>query len=219
MNRTGFRLLWSLIILGLTSGLPVRADIGINPRVSTLGFGAQLTWGIGDSVSIGVEANRFDKGIDDSYGGGNYRYSVDSTSFAVLGHWYPSGRGGIFRLTGGLYRNDSNVGGTASLNPTDTYTIGGTNYTGAQIGSLTGTATFNRNAPYLGIGWGGAPGGRVGFTFDLGAMYVGAPKVGLSTTSTFVSAADLEAERQQVENDFRNFKWFPLVALGVYVRF
>ena len=79
--------------------------------------------------------------------------------------------------------------------------------------------TFNKNAPYIGIGWGGAPGGRFGFTFDLGAMYVGAPKVSLSTTSTFVSAADLVAERQQVENDFRNFRWFPLVALGVYARF
>lgn len=219
MNRTGFRLLWSLVIFGLTGGLPVRADIGINPRVSTLGFGAQLTWGIGDSVSIGVEANRFDKGINDSYGGINYRYEIDSTSFAVLGHWYPAGRGGVFRLTAGLYRNDSRVGGTAGLTSGSSYTIGNNTYTAAEIGTLTGTATFDKNAPYIGIGWGGRPGERFGFTFDLGAMYVGAPRVGLSTTGGVVTANDLEAERQQVENDFRNFKWFPLVALGVYVRF
>ena len=48
---------------------------------STLGYGAQLTWGINDSVSVGVEANRFDKRINDTYGGINYRYEIDS-SFA-----------------------------------------------------------------------------------------------------------------------------------------
>ena len=219
MHRTGSRQLWSLVIVCLTGVLPVQADIGINPRASTLGYGAQLTWGINDSVSVGVEANRFDKRINDTYGGINYRYEIDSSSFAVLGHWYPAGRGGVFRLTAGLYRNDSQVSGTAGLISGSSYTIGNTSYTAANIGSLTGTATFDKNAPYLGIGWGGRPGERFGFTFDLGAMYVGAPKVGLSTTGGVVSAADLETERQQVENDFRNVKWFPLIALGVYVRF
>lgn len=216
MNKALAGLLAFACFAGISSA---RADIGINPRASTLGVGAQVTWGINDSLSIGVEANRFDKNINDAYGGINYRYEIDSTSFAVLGHWYPSGRGGIFRLTGGLYRNDSKVGGTAGLTSGSSYTIGNTSYTAAQIGGLTGTATFDKNAPYLGIGWGGRPGERFGVTFDLGAMYVGAPKVSLATTGGVVTAADLEAERQQVENDFRNVKWFPLIALGVYVRF
>ncbi len=215
MNKAAAGLLAFACFAGISSA---RADIGINPRASTLGVGAQVTWGINDSLSIGVEANRFDKNINDAYGGINYRYEIDSTSFAVLGHWYPSGRGGIFRLTGGLYRNDSKVGGTAGLDPNTTYNIGGTDYLGSQIGTLTGTATFDKNAPYLGIGWGGRPGERFGFTFDIGAMYVGAPKVNLSATGS-ISASALEAERQQVENDFRNVKWFPLIALGVYVRF
>ncbi len=214
-NRASTGLLAFVCLAGVTSA---RADIGINPRASTLGYGAQVTWGINDSVSVGVEANRFDKSISDAYGGINYRYSVDSTSFAVLGHWYPSGRGGIFRLTAGLYRNDSQVGGTANLDPATNYNIGNGSYSGSAIGSLNGTATFDKNAPYLGIGWGGRPGERFGVTFDLGAMYVGAPKIGLTSTGS-VSAADLELERQQVENDFRNVKWFPLIALGVYVRF
>jgi hypothetical protein len=206
-------------ILALTAAPVVPADIGINPRASTLGVGAQLTWGVNDSVSIGFEANRFDKDINDSYGGINYRYGIDSNSFAVLGHWYPAGKGGVFRFTGGLYRNDSKVNGTAALTSGSSYTIGNNTYTAAQIGTLTGTAAFDKNAPYVGIGWGGRPGERFGFTFDLGAMYVGAPRVSLSTSGGVVTAADLEIERQQVENDFRSFKWFPLVAVGVYVRF
>lgn len=219
MNRTNKVLAGLLVLMCLAGITSVRADIGINPRASTLGVGAQVTWGINDSLSVGVEANRFDKSINDAYGGINYRYEIDSNSFAVLGHWYPSGRGGVFRLTAGLYRNDSQVSGTAGLTSGSSYTIGNNTYTAAQIGSLTGTATFDKNAPYLGIGWGGRPGERFGFTFDLGAMYVGAPRVSLATTGGVVTAADLEAERQQVENDFRNVKWFPLIAFGVYVRF
>lgn len=46
-------------------------------------------------------------------------------------------------------------------------------------GSITAYAKASGFKPYLGIGWGNAiPKGRVGFRFDIGAMFQGKPEIG-----------------------------------------
>ena len=80
-------------------------------------------------------------------------------------------------------------------------------------------------APYLGIGWGNAAevsegdSFGIGFSLDVGAFYQGNPDVVITESSGTVSAADLAAEAAQIEDDISDFKFFPVVTLGINIRF
>jgi hypothetical protein len=87
-----------------------------------------------------------------------------------------------------------------------TYTINGVTYTAAQVGTLTGTLTFNKTAPYLGLGWGNRPGSKLGLSADIGALYQGSPKLSLSATGSVAGlSSNLEQERKSAEEDLGSF--------------
>ena len=139
--------------------------------------------------------------------------------------WSPLGP--FFRVTGGVILNTNKVDVTAQSNG-GTYTIGGTTYSAAAIGSLTGTVkSGNSAAPYLGIGYGTVAGIGVNFYFDLGVMFQGSPKASLTANcspatppllcsqiqaSTVIEASDLQ-------DSIKNFKYFPVASIGVTIGF
>ncbi|MFM7372109.1 MAG: hypothetical protein ACKO2Z_30855, partial [Sphaerospermopsis kisseleviana] len=78
----------------------------------------------------------------------------------------------------------------------------------------------NSVAPYLGIGWGNAvkSGNRWGFSANLGVMFAGSPKVEL-TAPAYILAADVEAERKQLEDDLDWLNIYPVLSLGLSYQF
>jgi hypothetical protein len=54
---------------------------------------------------------------------------------------------------------------------------------------------------------------------DIGAFYQGSPDVFLTESTGTVSAADLAAEAAQIEDDLSDLKFFPVVTVGIHVRF
>ena len=101
------------------------------------------------------------------------------------------------------------------------------------LGTGIGTATLNANvswskewAPYLGIGWGNAADDNtldlpvaIGFSLDIGAFYTGSPDVVLTDSSGVVPVADLLAEQAQIEDDLSGFKFYPVITVGIHIRF
>ena len=81
-------------------------------------------------------------------------------------------------------------------------------------------------APYFGIGYGNAADDNlldlpiaVGLSIDLGAFYQGSPDVILTESTGTVSAADLAIEAAQLEQDLSNLKFFPVLTIGIHIRF
>ena len=103
--------------------------------------------------------------------------------------------------------------------PSGTYSIGNRNYTGAEVGTLTGKVDFKSTAPYVGIGWGNATSGRFGIAFDLGIVFQGSPQVALSASGIVASdptfIQELNRENQELENDISEFKYYPVISLGL----
>lgn len=56
--------------------------------------------------------------------------------------------------------------------------------------------------------------GRIGFVFDLGVMPQGRPQVSLASSTGLVSSADLQMEQSKVSDDTKNFKLWPVIAVG-----
>lgn len=200
----------------LVAGTAAADGFGLGVKAGTLGLGVEGTFGLSPRVNLRAGLNNYSLSTNEDASGIHYNADLDLQSGALLLDWHPFA--GTFRLSAGLIYNKNAVHLTAT--PTSNQDIGGTTYTPAQIGTLSGDVTFKKSAPYAGIGWGNAARhGHFGFSFEVGALFQGSPKVSLSASSGAVAQIDLQSEAQQAEADLSDFKTYPVVALGLSFRF
>jgi len=193
-----------------------------------LGFGAFAgTLGIGGEAAIGV-TDRFV--VRGGYGFIPYEPSVTVSDLELTLDLPSSFHVGVdlylnnaFRLGGGvLWRSDDpSVEGVFTTDQD----LGGTTYTPAQIGTLTGVFDARDRAPYVLIGFGRHTQPGVGLFVDLGVAFVGEPDITLgatggslnpSTDAGFRSALDQEAT--DMEQDVGSYmKFWPWLNLGIRV--
>lgn len=229
MNRlfaTGFLALVAATPLGAqvpgVPGVPGPPSIGITfgLKLTTLGIGVEVGKSIAPKLGARVAFNTFGnyKGSV-SADGIDYDLSLKLQAFTALLDLYLVGP---FRASAGFVINGNKI--TVTADPTVNVTIGNTQYTASNVGTLTGTIEFARKiAPYLGLGIGGR--GRVGFIFELGAMFPGGVDVGYVATTPLTGAAktafdaEAERERQNIDADADSaLKVWPVVGFGLQIK-
>lgn len=195
-------------------------DFGVSVKAGSLGAGAELSRSLGEKFSIGLGVNGYNYKTAKTESNIDYDMKFELQSVSLLASYHPFG--GVFRFTGGALYNNNELKLDGKPTAGSTYNINGVTYTASQVGTLTGTLTFNKTAPYLGIGWGNRPGSKLGLTADIGVLYQGAPSLALSATGALSDptlASNLEQERKSAESDLGNFKWYPVLSVGLYFRF
>lgn len=214
----------AFLVLALTV-VPAMAQRPIAPKatggafkIGTLGAGLEYGREMNSKTTIKFNVNAFNYDYDDTDSGIDYDYELKLMTVGVLVDYHPS-LDNNFRITGGFFYNGNEV--EANGKTTTNATIGGTNYTAAQIGTVNSNIDFDDFAPYIGIGWGkivdSSRNGR--FTFDLGVMFQGSLDVTLTSTSALVTAADLRLEETQLESDLDDFEYYPVVSIGYVFNF
>ena len=222
---------FGLFVFGTLCSLSTaHADAALALRAGTPGIGLDLDVGLLDrlSVRVGYSAFTYNRTIDDTdvtYDG-KLKLSVPTALF----DWYVFN--GAFHLTVGGAINGTKVDAVGRPKANGQYDIGDGTYTSAQVGSVKGKFKFgNSVAPYVGIGWGNPVDkeGRFTFLFDMGAIYGGKPDISLDvqcgTAAPQGSALcnqlqqDAAVEKQKLEDDVKELKWFPVLNLGFAVRF
>ncbi len=195
-------------------------------KVGTLGIGADISRMVTDKIGLRVNINGLRVNRAEDLDDVSYDATLTLLTVGVLADYYPFDN--AFRLSGGAYYHGNKFEGTATPAATETIDIGDNTYTGAQIGRLDTKVDFNKFAPYLGMGWGNkAVEKGWGFTFDIGALYQGSPSVyakavpnaALPQATKDQIAADVEKERKQIEDDVTDYKWYPVVMIGVNYTF
>jgi len=198
-----------------------RSGIGLTAKIGTLGYGVELNLGSSDSLSARLGLNAYTYKYNANSSTVNYDFKLQLQTISALADWYPFEGG--FRASGGLFYNNNKVS-LGALPTGGTYNINGVNYTSTQVGSLQGTMTFNKVAPYLGIGWGNpvAKDKGWGLVTDVGVLFQGKPKTSLTATCgtlTALQCATLQnnvaAENTKLESDVSNFKLWPVVSIGI----
>ncbi len=188
--------------------------VSITPEVSTLGYGGsagfELTPLFGVRVAGHIGSYSRDLNEDAKYDG-----KLELNNGGALLDVYPFASG--FRLSAGAFANGNKI--KLVSKPANPIIVNGHPYS-TGIGNITGQVKFNKTSPYAGIGWGSKPSGRgFGLTFDVGVLYQGTPMVELiGHTATFTPPgwdADIQAERANVEHDIRNYKYYPVVGIGL----
>lgn len=198
-----------------------RSGMGVTGKIGTLGYGAELNFGSSDSFSARIGLNAYTYKYNGNSSTVNYDFKLQLQTVSALADWYPFSGG--FRTSAGLLYNNNKV----SLNALPTsgnYTINDIPYTSAQVSSMQGTMTFNKVAPYLGIGWGNpvAEDKGWGLVTDVGVLFQGKPKTSLTVTCgalTVLQCATLQtnaaAENAKLESDLSSFKLWPVISLGI----
>ncbi|MFI4885635.1 MAG: hypothetical protein ACHQIF_08715 [Steroidobacterales bacterium] len=222
----------ALMLACLAAPAVVRAatpGFAVALRAGTPGVGLDLDLGLSSALGVRLGYSAFD--IDHSIDTSDVDYSGRlklSTGTALL-DWYPFA--GVFHLTAGAAINGTKLD-VAGRPSAGSYTINGTTYSSSQVGSLTGQLKFgNSVAPYVGFGWGNPAGshGHIHFLFDVGAIYGGTPTVSLraqcgpaapsGSPACDQAQTDVVAEQQQLRHKADILRWYPVVSLGIAVRF
>jgi hypothetical protein len=212
-----------LVICLLLCGAPkARADVGLTFQGGTLGAGLNLTLPMWPQVQLRVGGNYFVYSFDRTYSSIDTHDKLHLGSGMGLLDWHPGGGG--FRLSGGLLLNGNRIDVTGVPSGT-VYDVNGTPYPASQVGTLSGDVKVNALAPYAGIGYGDAlsAGSPWSVSVDLGAAYQGTPKLTYTADGPLASDptfnANLNAEAAQARHDLNNFKYYPVVSLGLSYRF
>jgi hypothetical protein len=205
------------------SSVATAEGVAIAPKIGSTGAGADLTIGIARTLNLRLGAQGWSRSETRREQEIEYDAELSLLSGDLLLDLHPGGRG--FRISAGAIVNGNEV--TAVSTREAVYVINGTPYPVGLVGRLHGKVETNAVAPYLGIGWGNgvAPGAKWRFAVDVGAFYQGSPKVSLRAESPFIALLpesfeeDLEAERQEIEDDISDYTVYPVISLGVSYRF
>lgn len=204
-------------------------DFAVAVRAGTPGVGLDLDLGLSPAFGVRVGFSGFDINHNIDTSDVDYDGRLKLATVTGLLDWYAFSGG--FHLTAGVAGNDTklDVVGEPSQG---TYTIDGHTYSSSQLGSLTGQLKFgNSVSPYVGFGWGNPAGedSRIHFLFDVGAIYGGTPSVTLNAQcgpaapagSPVCSKAqsDLASEEAKLRHKADILQWYPMVSLGIGVRF
>lgn len=209
------------VLLSCGAGCANPGGLAIAGKSSTLGLGGELTTGITPDINTRVGLNTLGLDFDGDISDIEYDLGLDFFSFSALVDLYIFDD--YFHLTSGVVSLDHELNMRAQ--PTSSEEIGGVVYTAAEIGTLFGKVEAEDVAPYIGIGWGNAlnNGNRWGFYCDLGVAFTNSPDVDLSANGTMASnamfQANLAKERDEIEDDLKSFKYYPVISLGLFFRF
>lgn len=191
-----------------TMGMTTAAQAGglsMAAKVSTLGYGVELGYRLNNYLGVRAGVNTGSYEYSETDAGTDYDYSLDFDSIPLVLDWHVFG--GAFRLTGGVVSNNNKLTGKA----TGALDIG----TGTYTTSATSDISFDKTSMYVGLGWASLPSATRGFglSFDIGVLGHGSPTATL--TAPGVPPADIAAEEASLNADLEDFKYWPVLSLGV----
>jgi len=217
MKPMGWGIGLATVILG--AQLAAAGEVGITPKIGTLGIGGEVTVGLGSLFNLRAGYNGFNYDRDFDMDEAEVRGRARWSTIPILLDWHVFEGG--FRISAGGVINNNRV--AISAIPNQTLRLQDTDY---EVDSLDGSIDFNRLGYYAGIGYGNAVGqdGHWHFACDFGVMNHGEPKVSASAVArdpAIQSALNdaLAREVADYQDDVRPYQWYPVISVGVSFTF
>jgi hypothetical protein len=213
-------------------------EVSAGARVSTLGIGLEAATSLSPKWDVRAVVNGFDHDQDfDDDDGNQYNAKLKLFTLGALADYHPFE--GRFRLTAGALYNGFKVDARTKNDQTFSYETDDYVYNGT--GRAAAAFDFPKFAPYLGLGWGRpvkADGG-LWFSFDVGVMFQGSLEADLdiqgsgTLTDKDTGATqpapdfandptvqqDIANYERQLEDDAKDFKYWPVVGFGLGYQF
>jgi hypothetical protein len=219
------RVLFGLVMLCV--GAAANADVGMSLRAGTLGAGADVNFGLTETLNLrlGYSMYSYDETVEET--DVTYDGELKLSNASALLDWHVFNGG--FRLSFGAVGGGTEVDVVGVPAPNNTFDIGDETFLASEVGNLTGKIEMgNSVSPYFGFGWGNTvdKAGRITFLFDLGVVYTGSPDVSLDVNCGVTTAsrcnllrAEVQKEEDEIATDATEYELWPVVSLGLAIRF
>ncbi len=228
-SRNCLKLIISMAILLALAAPATASGVFTGVKVSTLGVGMDVGYQFTDWFKIRLNGNYLPLDFSHEIEDIEYDIETKSPTAGLLLDLHPFS--GKFRISAGLYYRDFDVDLTAT--PHKAVDIGDYRFQASEVGKLEGNITFDKWAPYVGLGWGMGGGKHSNFSldFDIGAMWLSGTKVTYKATGpisdpSLVGHAKYQEYVDAVDNEIKDIeddvdKWgvYPIVSIGFSYRF
>ena len=211
------------MVMALVTVPALARTVGITADAGTMGFGVNVgTQLIQNTLDLRVGYTHFGLSRSGTYNKSGtslpYNGHIQIGGVPVLLDWFPFH--GAFRLTAGVFDNQTAVNANATPAPGSTVQINGDTYTAAQVGTMTGRIAYRSVAPYAGLGWGNLAPHTRGFVYnvDLGVLFTGSPQVTLNASNPGNNAtltSDVAAAQATAQSDANKVTMWPLIQVGL----
>ncbi len=212
------------------------STIALAPTGGTLGTGIDLATPLSSSLNLRTGGTYFNLQYPFTIDGVGYNAGLKLTSGKGLIEWYPH-HGGFHISAGALYLKSA-VSAVATVEAGKQFKLGGTTYLNSVDDPVQGTASLNfprKLAPLVLLGFGNMiprSGRHISVPLEIGGAYLRPPRVGLQLAGTacttqgcFNAATDptvlanLTQEVDKLNRDIRPLQIYPVVSLGLALRF
>jgi len=212
----------ALAIIGVAAMFASAAQANeIYGQVGTEGAGIGFAYALNARVNARTEVDGFSFSHNFDAGGIRYDARIKLLHTGEYIDFFPAPTVAPVRLTVGVLTGNDTIDGTATgLN--GSVNINGTSYAAAGE-SIHAKATFPTVRPYVGIGLGHTPTAQKGFSMfaDVGVAF-GRPHLDYDVPADIVAAAgqaNVDAEKQALQDKVNNARFYPIVKVGVTYRF
>ena len=200
------------------------ADTSLGVRGGTSGAGVELSHAFGPRTGVRLNADGYNFTQTATYDNIDYDVKLKLQTVSLLGDWFPFANN--FRISAGAMLNGNKLT-LKGLPSGGFFTINGTQYNTAQVGSVDATVDFNKTAPYFGIGYGRAINSGLSLILDAGVMFEGSPKSKIDVTCGPLATpaqcaqarSDAQAEQSRLDEKLHTYKYYPVISLGLAYTF
>jgi hypothetical protein len=211
-----------LVAFSLLTALPSVASAveiaWVGARAGTGGLGAEVGVRIVPTIVVRGIVQNYEADYNETISGIAYTGTGSLGSFGAQVDFRPPVL--PFYATAGIFSNQNKFDFTAT--PTGTVNIGGANYAGSQIGTLTSKTNFDDVAYFGGLGLKLGL-GPIEAALEGGIYYQGDPVVAFSASGPLATnpafQADLEREKAKIIDELDQAKYWPMVTLHARWKF
>ena len=193
------------------------ADTSVGVRAGTLGLGVEVSFPISQRFGLRINADAYNYSRTFKQDDIDYDGKATLKTASLLADWYPFANN--FRISAGPVYNGNKLGLTSQPG---NVIVNGVTYSA----TVDGEVEFKKYVPYAGIGYGRPIRTGLSMTFDLGVVFQGTPTGTLTGTcssptpgacATFQS--DLAAQQASLNETLKDFRYYPVVAVGLAYTF
>ncbi|MGB0922029.1 MAG: hypothetical protein ACPG06_00610 [Alphaproteobacteria bacterium] len=211
-----------------------RGDLDIGSTVSSLGVGGEARYMLTDWLALRANMNGIAVQDSAAIAGTIYDFDIKLGSIGLQGDIHPFGNG--FRVTLGARYGLTEVDFKSRPEECPSHdqcslvdvVVGGDPIGGIAQGSAftygEGSVSFNKFVPFAGLGYEGPlydPWG-LRFAVDLGLAYQGKPKIQYRVkgeAALLATEEDIQARLDEIEDQVKFLRFFPVIGLTVSHRF
>lgn len=191
------------------------SPLAVHPSAGTLGVGVDISYR--QNSFIGYRLSAFTQPFDTKIKLKGIQYKTEDSSHSVglLLDIFPFENS--FRLSAGAYYFKLKAALSTSIDAVNPIYE-------ELINQTTGTATWERLAPYIGIGWESTQQAESSFGWhaSLGALYMGKARVSFQLPDVAIPkryVGRIQAEEDNVRSKVHDYTWYPVLSLGFTYRF